>query len=183
MLTSDYLPHKIYAGLYILLTLLLWHLIKGLSNLYPILLELCFDPNELWTRMQYWFSTYIIFYCWIISKISMCSLSLRGFLRDFRAVIAGTSGLGVLCQMCCLSTCGFTGTYWWLLVWEAIRNFCPALIWTILFSLPLHSNGLKSFFKVWFAIVWHLPFHLHQGVASNRVTRSQQQHSSILIPM
>lgn len=182
MLTSDYLPHKIYAGLYILLALLLQHLIKGWSNPYPSLLEFCFDLSELWTRMQYWFNTYFMFYWWIISKIFVCSLPLFGFLRDFRAIIAGMSGLGVFCQMCCLSACGFTGTHWWLLVWEAIRNFCPALYGNFFLAclcLQVNSKAFTNFA----GLVCHClvssisftPMHSKQ-----QCYRSQQQHFDLL---
>lgn len=42
------------------------------------------------------------------------------------------------------------------------------------------AQKLLQILQVWFALVWHLPFHLHQCTVSSSVTRSQQQHFDLL---
>lgn len=138
MLTSDYLLHKIYAGTYIILALLLQHLLMAWSILKSmgILLWLYWGLNQ---------DVILIQHTWYIMVESIAkylySLPSLGFAGDFREIFADNSGLGFLC---------LNNSMWlhWHLsidVWEGCqhRNFCPVLVQQLLFK------GLTAFQCTW----------------------------------
>lgn len=108
MLTSDYLPHKIYAGTYIILALLLQHLLTGWSILKSMGIFLWLY----WTLDQ---DVILIQHTWHIMvesiAIYLYSLPLRGFAGDFREIFADKGGLGFLWLT---RGCGCSGTYRWM---------------------------------------------------------------------
>lgn len=135
MLTSDYLPHKIYAGTYIILALLLQHLLTGWSILKSMGIFLWLY----WTLDQ---DVILIQHTWHIMvesiAIYLYSLPLRGFAGDFREIFADKGGLGFLWLT---RACGCSGTYRWKGCQH--RNFCPVSVQQLLFK------GLSAFQCTW----------------------------------